>query len=86
MRGETPKRPWTASALAGQIAETAPSSAPSGGTFSLKGEKDQVQRPLPAAQLGQKPCSATQGSVTDRAVWVGPLKTTAGSAKPSSQQ
>ncbi len=39
-----------------------------------------------AAQLGQKPCSATQASVTDRAVWVGPLKTTVGSAKPSSHQ
>jgi hypothetical protein len=25
-------------------------------------------------QLGQKPCSATQASVTDRAVWVGLLK------------
>lgn len=27
-----------------------------------------------AGQWGQKPCSATQASVTDRAVWVGPLE------------
>ena len=27
-----------------------------------------------AAQLGQKPCSATQASLTDRAVWVGPFE------------
>lgn len=39
-----------------------------------------------AAQLGQKPCSATHASVTDRVVWVGPLKTTVYSAKPSSHQ